>query len=135
MVDTTLAKWIHAAAQRSTEPAPTPTNSSGAPLPYVFDVDDPTWTSVYLFGPVGRAFGAFIHRDRHISRNSILTVAGGHGPPCSVDVCESLKRASLDLERLQQGARTPHHSREAAVQYFDFLVRSPPPILLFIDIH
>ncbi|KAJ7627462.1 hypothetical protein FB45DRAFT_61014, partial [Roridomyces roridus] len=117
MVDTTTAKWLAAAAQRPPEKEPSST------VPYLFEVQDATWSSVYLFGPVGRSFGAFIHRDRQAAQNYILTVTDAHGAPRSVDVCESLRRAGIDLARLQQRAPHPHHhSREAASQYLDFLL-------------
>ncbi|KAJ7622159.1 hypothetical protein FB45DRAFT_927119 [Roridomyces roridus] len=118
MVDTTLSKWIEAAQQRALENAPTPTNG----LPHLFDVDDQTWAGVYLFGPVGRVFGAFIDRHRHSTKNSIVIVPGGQRPHSPVDVCESLKRAAIDLERLQQAATAPNHTTQAASQYLDFLL-------------
>ncbi|KAJ7458340.1 hypothetical protein B0H11DRAFT_2061769 [Mycena galericulata] len=44
-------------------------------VPYMFDMADSTWPNVYLFGPVGRSFGAFIHREqkRHYSSTSAAT--------------------------------------------------------------
>ncbi|KAJ7458342.1 hypothetical protein B0H11DRAFT_2061773 [Mycena galericulata] len=137
MVDGILAKWMNTVSQRSlgnlqleSQSATDVPDALQSQVPYMFDMADHTWPNVYLFGPVGRSFGAFIHRDqkRHCSSTStsptstsafvststsdstsssssswsaVLEVSpAANAAPSYIDVSASLQSAAADLVRL-----------------------------------
>ncbi|KAJ7458348.1 hypothetical protein B0H11DRAFT_2061786, partial [Mycena galericulata] len=89
-------------------------------LSYLFEVDDPIWSRVFVFGPKGSCFGAFIHRN---CSKLVLTMSNQDGTQCrSVDVREMLEKAAKDLPILQRRC-IQQGTREASLQYLDFLLR------------
>ncbi|KAJ7150119.1 hypothetical protein C8R43DRAFT_1006308 [Mycena crocata] len=99
-------------------PSNGPSPASGL-VPCRFDVSDPTWSSVYLFGPIGSCFGVFIPRI-HNQDNWVLFVADKDGSH-SIEVRASLKQAADDLYALQHWCIT-EGTREASHRYLCFLL-------------
>ncbi|KAJ7458351.1 hypothetical protein B0H11DRAFT_2199489 [Mycena galericulata] len=92
-------------------------------FPFIFELEDPTWPSVLLFGPVGSCFGAFMDvekRDRWPDLK--LNMSNQDGTRRFVAVREILQNAAKDLPNLKRHF-VEQATREASRQYLDFLLR------------
>ncbi|KAJ7495694.1 hypothetical protein B0H11DRAFT_894617 [Mycena galericulata] len=115
MSDDPLAKWIQAGTQRSVRA------SSANSLLANFDVENPKWSRLHLFGPVGRPFGAFVPHEKGDCPAILSPMRNGTGPAQSSDVLESLGFAAEDLQNLLI-VYTMQPSPETFRRYRDFLV-------------